>query len=56
MMSTATINRTSGHLSEMLMDGQTFLVGCTCGWTCGCSVSDQVTAYAMYVSHAKAAQ
>ena len=55
MSTTATV-RTAGHLSEMLVDGVQILVGCTCGWTCSCAVSDQVTAYAMYASHAKAAQ
>jgi hypothetical protein len=40
-----------GHSSEMVRDGDQWLVGCTCGWTCSGSCDGEIFAIEIFHLH-----
>ena len=40
-----------GHNKELVRDGERFIVGCTCGWTCTGSCDDEIFAIEVFHLH-----
>lgn len=47
---------TLGHFEEIVTDGEQYIVGCECGWTCAGHADDPVFAVRIWMLHLAALQ